>query len=108
MEEQFSSFSGQNVFAGFRLNRFRSHPEGNKTPMPDILKPEDKRSQLGVGGWLAIAAMGVALGLAIWFAFWGWNLTDAVLDTNGRIALILGAVFSMLVGGGLMALLFWS
>jgi hypothetical protein len=76
--------------------------------MPDVLKPENKRSPLGVGGWVAIAAMGVLLGLAIWFAFWGWNLTDAVVDTNGRVALVLGAVFSMLVGGGLMALLFWS
>ena len=77
-------------------------------PMPDILKPENKPSPLGPAGWVAIAAMGVLLGLAIWFAFWGWNLTDAVLDTNGRIALVLGAVFSMIVGGGLMALLFWS
>jgi hypothetical protein len=76
--------------------------------MPDHLPPESKPRPLGVGGWIAIAAMGVILGLAIWFAFWGWNLTDAVVDANGRIALLLGAVFSMLVGGGLMALLFWS
>jgi len=76
--------------------------------MSDKHEPAGKQSALGVAGWLAIAAMGVALGLAIWFAFWGWNLTDATLDANGRIALVLGAVFSMLVGGGLMALLFWS
>jgi hypothetical protein len=76
--------------------------------MPDPLTPDSKPRPIGTGGWIAIAAMGVALGLAIWFAFWGWNLTDAVVDTNGRIALVLGAVFSMLVGGGLMALLFWS
>jgi hypothetical protein len=76
--------------------------------MADRLNPESKQSPLGAGGWIAIAAMGVMLGLAIWFAFWGWNLTDAVVDTNGRIALVLRAVFSMLIGGGLMALLFWS
>lgn len=67
-----------------------------------------KHQALGVGGWIAISAMGVVLGLAIWFAFWGWNLTDAAVDESGRIALVLGAVFSMLVGGGLMALVFWS
>jgi hypothetical protein len=31
-----------------------------------------------------------------------------VLSTNGRVALVLGAIFSMVIGGGLMALLFWS
>ena len=76
--------------------------------MADNSKPETKPRPIGAGGWVAIAAMGVILGLAIWFAFWGWNLTDAVLSPNGRIALVLGAVFSMVIGGGLMALLFWS
>ena len=76
--------------------------------MPGPEKSSRERPPLGVAGWAAIAAMGIVLGLAIWFAFWGWNLTDAVVDTNGRIALVLGAVFSMVVGGGLMALLFWS
>jgi TRAP-type C4-dicarboxylate transport system permease small subunit len=69
---------------------------------------EQKRAPLGVSGWIAIFAMGVFLGAAIWFGFWGWNLTDAEIDTNGYIALGLGVVLSMLLGGGLMALLFWS
>lgn len=76
--------------------------------MGDKQESAGKSPALGVAGWLAITAMGIMLGLAIWFAFWGWNLTDAVLDANGRIALVLGAVFSMLIGGGLMALVFWS
>jgi TRAP-type C4-dicarboxylate transport system permease small subunit len=69
---------------------------------------EPKRAPLGAGGWIAIFAMGVLLGAAIWFGFWGWNLTDAEIDTNGYIALGLGVVLSMVLGGGLMALLFWS
>ena len=76
--------------------------------MDDKQESAGKSSAIGIAGWLAIAAMGILLGLAIWFSFWGWNLTDASLDANGRIALVLGAVFSMLVGGGLMGLLFWS
>ena len=69
---------------------------------------ESKRASLGVAGWLAIAAMGIVLGAAIWFMFYGWNLTNAQISTQGYIALTLGIVLSALVGGGLMALLFWS
>ncbi len=66
------------------------------------------KKPIGLAGWIAIASMGVFLGFAIWFSFWGWSLTNAQIDTNGYIALVLGVVFSMVVGGGLMALLFWS
>jgi hypothetical protein len=69
---------------------------------------EPKRAPLGPGGWLAIIVLGCILGASIWFAFYGWNLTDTPVSTNGMIALTLGIVFSMLLGGGLMALVFWS
>lgn len=69
---------------------------------------EQKKPPLGAGGWIAIAALGMVLGVAIWFSFWGWSLTDAQIDTNGYIALVLGVVLSVVLGGGLMALLFWS
>ena len=69
---------------------------------------EAKRAGLGVAGWLAIAAMVIVLGAAIWFMVYGWNLTNAQISTQGYIALTLGIVLSALVGGGLMALLFWS
>jgi hypothetical protein len=67
-----------------------------------------KRAGIGVAGWIAIVILGGLLGAAIWYAMWGWNLTNAQIDTPGLIALVLGVVFSILVGGGLMALLFWS
>ncbi len=76
--------------------------------MPENSVHESKRASLGVAGCLAVAAMGVVLGAAIWFMFYGWNLTDAEISTQGYIALSLGIVFSMVAGGGLMALLFWS
>jgi hypothetical protein len=69
---------------------------------------EQKSKGLGAGGWLIIIALGVILGVAIWFMFYGWNLTDAQIDINGYIALTLGVVLSMVLGGGLMALVFWS
>lgn len=67
-----------------------------------------KSAPLGVAGWLAIIVLGALLGASIWFAFWGWNLTDAAIDTAGTVALVLGVVLSVALGGGLMALLFWS
>jgi hypothetical protein len=69
---------------------------------------EGKNSKLGLGGWIAVVSMGVVLGITIWFSFWGWNQSDAILDTAGMTALIAGVVLSMLLGGGLMALLFYS
>lgn len=69
---------------------------------------EPKRAPLGPAGWLAIIVLGCIFGASIWFAFYGWNLTEGQVSTNGMIALILGVVFSMLLGGGLMALVFWS
>ena len=79
---------------------------GKATNEPSVGGP--KRSPLGIGGWLAVIALGSILGASIWFAFYGWNLTDGQVSTQGMIALILGVVFSMLLGGGLMALVFWS
>jgi hypothetical protein len=73
---------------------------------PSGQKP--KRTALGAGGWTAIVAMGVLLGASIWFAFYGWNLTDGLIDTPGMIALVAGVILSMALGGGLMALVFYS
>ncbi len=66
------------------------------------------KQPLGAGGWFVIVALGAILGAAIWFMFYGWNLTNAEIDTPGIIALVLGVVLSIVLGGGLMALVFWS
>ena len=76
--------------------------------MPESSAHEPKRPPIGVAGWIAIAAMGILLGAAIWFLFYGWNLTDAQIDVHGYIALGLGVLLSMVLGGGLMALVFYS
>ncbi|SRR6266446_1815884 len=67
-----------------------------------------KSAPLGVGGWIAVVALVGVLGASVWFAFYGWNLTDAKVSTSGMISLALGVVISMVLGGGLMALVFWS
>jgi TRAP-type C4-dicarboxylate transport system permease small subunit len=66
----------------------------------------------GIGQIIVIVvllAMLVLVGIGI---VWGWQATngvdDADMDENGWIALGLGAFFSLAVGCGLMALMFFS
>ena len=54
---------------------------------------------LAAGGWLGIVAMGVLLGLGIWYAFWGYNLSDQTIADVGVTSLVMGVVLSMVLGG---------
>lgn len=50
----------------------------------------------------------ILVGASVW-AFWVWeSLGDTEISTDGTIALTLGIVVSMLVGGVLMGLVFIS
>jgi len=69
---------------------------------------EQKAASLGVGGWIAVPAMVIVLGAAVWFLFHGWNLTNAQMSADGAILLVRGIVFTTALGAGLMALPFWS
>ena len=61
---------------------------------------------------LTLLALGAVLAAAIWFAWTGWRGVDAVAETqisaHGYLAMGLGVLLSILVGGALMALLFYS
>ena len=49
------------------------------------------------------------LAFALWFAVYSWNAIEGPpIPATGYVALSLGIVFSLLVGCGLMALLFYS
>ena len=61
-----------------------------------------------LGAALVLAALLGLLGLSVWFMITAWNSTDAVMDTHGWIAMVLGVFFSCLVGFGLMGLMFFS
>jgi hypothetical protein len=74
--------------------------------MNDLTKASGK---LGAGGWIAILALLGFLVVAIFYAIHGWNSVAAVgIPPMGWIFLIAGIVITLLVGGGLMALLFYS
>ncbi len=66
-------------------------------------------SRLGPWGWIALVVLALFLAAAIWYAIWAWGRMSGVeISTAGWIFLVAGVFFTILVGGGLMALLFYS
>ena len=58
---------------------------------------------------LIIATLLALLGTTIGWAIWGWEQTATIsVSVHGYIAMVLGIVFTILVGCGLMALMFYS
>jgi hypothetical protein len=57
---------------------------------------------------LVIAALLGLLGLALWAAYRQWMLVDVDVPAWAWISVGFGAFISILVGGGLMALIFYS
>jgi hypothetical protein len=58
--------------------------------------------------WLVIGALPGLLGLALWAAYREWILVQVDVPAWAWIAMAFGAGLSILVGGGLMALIFYS
>ena len=57
---------------------------------------------------LFYVVMALFFGVSVWWASWVWGSLDGELSTDGNIALTLGIVLSLVIGVGLMALLFHS
>lgn len=76
--------------------------------MSEIPEQKPKKRALSPAGWLAVIALGAILGAAGWFAVQGWFGTPDRMTTHGYVAMILGIVFSVALGAGLMALVFYS
>jgi hypothetical protein len=84
-----------------------------RTDMSNSTAPQSNdgpraRKKMPRGGWLVAGVLGALFGAAMWFAFYGWNLVPNEMNGNGYIAMALGIVFTAALGGGLMALVFWS
>ena len=60
-------------------------------------------SKLGILVAAVLAASAMAVGYSAWK-----SLADVEMSVSGYVAMVLGALVSVAVGGGLMALLFWS
>ncbi len=64
--------------------------------------------RLGPGGWFILAALGVLLAAAIFYAVHIWTSMDATMSAFGWGFLVAGVVVSIALGAGLMALVFYS
>ncbi len=75
--------------------------------MSDADRSTSKR--LGLAGWFAIAVMAIFLLWAGWYALHAWNALAGVdISTAGWIFIAAGVLFTLALGGGLMALVFYS
>jgi hypothetical protein len=57
---------------------------------------------------LLVIALLALLAVSVWWAVHAWTAIDVEMSIHGYIAITLGIVFSLLVGCGLMALVFYS
>jgi len=86
------------------VNRLRLRIMAKPSPAP--VPPA---APLGAWGWIAIVAIFGFLAVAIAFAVYGWNSIESVsIPPMGWVVLGIGILVTLLVGGGLMALLFYS
>jgi len=64
--------------------------------------------------WITIAVLVTLLIATIYVGYVGWNLTDVAMPLTGNVAMGIGIIFAIVVGftivvvGGLMALMFYS
>jgi hypothetical protein len=61
-----------------------------------------------MGAWILIAVMLAILAGAGYVAYQGWTVVEGEMPTSLHVAMWLGIIFSIVVGSGLMALLFYS
>lgn len=64
---------------------------------------------LGIAGWIAVIVLAGFLAGAIAYSVHTWNaLPGVAMSPLGWLFMALGAIFTFVVGAGLMALLFYS
>jgi hypothetical protein len=77
--------------------------------MNDNPDPDEKASRLSAAGWFTVAVLMGFLVWAGWYAVHSWTALDGVqISTLGWVFLVLGVVFTLGLGAGLMALVFYS
>jgi prolipoprotein diacylglyceryltransferase len=77
--------------------------ENPVTPKTNVIT-----KRLGPWGWFALVVLAGFLIASVVYAVHAWNSFDTTVSPAGWTFMILGAVFTTLIGGGLMALVFYS
>jgi len=63
----------------------------------------------GMRKFLVIIPLVALLAASVWFAFYAWTAIEGPpMPVEGHVAMWLGIVFSLVIGCGLMALVFYS
>lgn len=76
-------------------------------PIPE--KSPSCTPRLGRWGWFAIVALLALLAAALWYCVHAWaEVPGNGISPIGWLFLVLGVILTLVVGGGLMALLFYS
>jgi hypothetical protein len=68
----------------------------------------DLEEHARAGGWIVIAVLLLLLGASGFIAYRGWTVDNVDVAASGYIAMAFGVIFSLIVGVGLMALIFYS
>jgi hypothetical protein len=66
------------------------------------------RRPLGPWGWVTLVVLAGLLIAAVVYAIHAWSSVTTTVSPAGWLFMVLGALFTLLVGGGLMALVFYS
>ncbi len=70
---------------------------------------KDRISRMTAAGWFALAVMVAFLIISLSYAIWAWTrLSGVAISPIGWLFLGLGVVVTLLVGVGLMGLVFYS
>ena len=69
----------------------------------------EKNRKLGPAGWVALVVLAGLLAGSLWYAIHAWMALEGVaMSPMGWFFLTLGIVFTLALGAGLMALVFYS
>ena len=99
--------SGQVTNAAYQPRFMSTRPNSTMQREPERL-PDRLRSPL-MKTALVIVGLLALLGVTIGWAIWGWQqIAGTAMGFHGWLAMILGVVFTVVVGCGLMGLMFYS
>ena len=73
------------------------------------MRADNKATYLGPWGWFAVVVLLALLASALFYCVYAWQEVPRVgIPPIGWLFLALGVIFTIVVGGGLMVLLFYS